>query len=137
MTQFGADFSVTRLVQNGYGPGELASISVNREGIVLGSYTNGQTRDLGQVALATFTNPNGLISLGNNLWEASLDAGAPVPGVPGQGQNGVLSSGVVEESNVDLTKELVQLIIMQRNYQANAQSIRTQDQLLQTVVNLR
>lgn len=136
-TQFGSSFAVTELDQNGYRPGELAGISIDRSGVIQGRYTNGETRDLGVIALATFRNPNGLVSVGNNLWAASPEAGEAIEGRPGDGLNGVISAGVVEDSNVDLTKELVQLIIMQRNYQANAQSIRTQDQLLQTVVNLR
>jgi len=137
MTQFGSAFSVTESGQNGYTEGRLVGISVDRNGVLQGRYSNNRTQALGQVQLMTFTNPNGLVSLGNNLWEATPAAGANQPQPPGSGLNGVIASGVVEESNVDLTRELVQLIIMQRNYQANAQSIRTQDQLLQTVVNLR
>lgn len=137
LTQFGSAFSVTETGQNGYTEGSLVGISVDRTGTIQGRYSNNRTQALGQVQLMTFTNPNGLVSLGNNLWEATPAAGANQPQPPGAGLNGVISSGVVEDSNVDLTRELVQLIIMQRNYQANAQSIRTQDQLLQTVVNLR
>ncbi|NMG02930.1 flagellar hook protein FlgE [Azoarcus taiwanensis] len=137
MTQFGSTFSVTEIQQDGYASGQVAGFAISRDGIIQGRYTNGQTRDLGQVTLVTFRSPNGLISLGNNLWAASPESGAPVEGRPGAGLNGVISAGQVEDSNVDLTQELVQLIIQQRNYQANAQSIRTQDQLLQTLVNLR
>ena len=137
LTQFGDPFSVTETGQNGYTQGSLVGISVDRTGTIQGRYSNNRTQALGQVQLMTFTNPNGLVSLGNNLWESTPAAGANQPQPPGAGLNGVISSGVVEDSNVDLTRELVQLIIMQRNYQANAQSIRTQDQLLQTVVNLR
>lgn len=137
LTQFGSGFAVTELAQNGFTEGRLVGISVDRTGTIQGRYSNGRTQALGQVQLQTFTNPNGLVSLGNNLWEATPAAGANQPQPPGVGLNGVISAGVVEDSNVDLTRELVQLIIQQRNYQANAQSIRTQDQLLQTVVNLR
>jgi flagellar hook protein FlgE len=136
-TQFGSAFAVTELTQDGYAPGEVAGLSVSRDGLIEGRYTNGQTKVLGQVVLATFRNPNGLTSLGNNLWAASPGSGAPIPGKPGAGLNGVISSGMVEESNVELTQELVQMIIQQRNYQANAQSIKTQDSILQTLVNLR
>ncbi|MBN8440761.1 MAG: flagellar hook protein FlgE [Thauera sp.] len=136
-TQFGSSFAVTELTQDGYAPGEVAGLSVSRDGLVEGRYTNGQTKVLGQVVLATFRNPNGLTSLGNNLWAASPASGAPIPGKPGSGLNGIISSGMVEESNVELTQELVQMIIQQRNYQANAQSIKTQDSILQTLVNLR
>ena len=137
MTQFGSPFAVTELAQDGYAPGEVAAVSVSRDGLIEGRYTNGQTKVLGQIALVTFRNPNGLTSLGNNLWASSPASGAPIPGKPGAGLNGVLSSGMVEESNVELTDELVQMIIQQRNYQANAQSIKTQDAILQTLVNLR
>ena len=102
-----------------------------------GRYSNGQSRDLGQVVLANFASPNGLLSLGNNLWGEAPDSGQPLVGAPGSSSLGLLSAGAVEESNVDLTAELVNMITQQRAYQANAQSIRTQDQILQTLVNLR
>lgn len=137
LTQYGSNFAVTELDQTGYAPGEIAGIAIGQNGIIQGRYTNGETRNLAQVALVTFRSPNGLISLGDNLWAESQASGVPVVGAAGSGLNGVLSAGQVEDSNVDLTQELVQLIVQQRNYQANAQSIRTQDQLLQTLVNLR
>ncbi len=137
VTQFGDAFSVNRLSQNGYTTGQLTGLTVSRDGVIQGRYSNGQTQDIGKVALANFQSPNGLIALGNNLWAESPDSGQPVVGSPGTGVLGVLSAGTIEESNVDLTQELVQLIIQQRNYQANAQSIRAQDQILQTLVNLR
>ena len=136
-TQVASPFAVYELEQNGTPPGEIIGVSVTSDGIVQGRYSNGATQDLGRVSLATFRNPNGLISLGNNLWSESTESGQPAVGIPGAGQNGTLSSGQVEESNVDMSQELVQMIIQQRNYQANAQSIRTQDQLLQTLINLR
>ncbi len=137
VTQFGSAFAVTNLGQNGYTTGQITGLVTTRDGIVQGRYSNGETRDIGRIALANFTSPNGLISLGNNLWAESPESGQPIVGAPGTGVLGVLSSGTVEESNVDLTQELVNLIIQQRNYQANAQSIRAQDQILQTLVNLR
>lgn len=137
LTQFGSDFSVTDVIQDGYRSGQIAGISISRNGVIEGRYTNGQTQELGQVALATFRSPNGLTSLGNNLWASSPESGPAIVNKPGSGLNGVISAGQIEESNVDLTQELVQMIIQQRNYQANAQSIRTQDQILQTLVNLR
>jgi len=94
-------------------------------------------RDLAQVILGNFTNPNGLTSPGNNQWAESPDSGQPLIGVPGSGSLGVILSAAIEESNVDLTAELVNLITFQRAYQANSQTIRTQDQILQTLVNLR
>ncbi|AUN95552.1 flagellar hook protein FlgE [Pseudazoarcus pumilus] len=136
-TQYGTPSVVRDLQQDGYAAGEIIAVSVDKSGVIQGRYTNGRTVPIGAVSLATVRNPNGLVSLGNNLWAESAESGQAVRGQAGTGLNGVISSGQVEDSNVDLTQELVQLIIMQRNYQANAQSIRTQDQLLQTVTNLR
>ncbi len=136
-TQFGSGSVVKELSQDGFADGEIAGLSISKNGIIQGRYTNGQTQDIGVVGLVTVRNPNGLSSLGNNLWRDTPESGEPVPGPAGVGLNGVISAGQVEDSNVDLTQELVQLIIQQRNYQANAQSIRTQDQILQTLVNLR
>ncbi|MFZ2972898.1 MAG: flagellar hook-basal body complex protein [Ferribacterium limneticum] len=102
-----------------------------------GRYSNGQTFAQGQIVLANFTNPNGLQALGNNQWSETSVSGSALVGAPNTSSLGVLSSSTVEESNVDLTAELVKLITQQRNYQANAQSIKTQDQILQTLVNLR
>ena len=137
MTQTGGTFLITDIDQDGRRAGELASLSVDQAGLIVGSYTNGQTYNLGRVALATFRNENGLNSLGNNLWEATSKSGPAFENGPGEGLNGVISSSTIEESNVELTQELVQMIIQQRNYQANAQSIKTQDAILQTLVNLR
>ncbi|NTV69423.1 MAG: flagellar hook protein FlgE [Azonexaceae bacterium] len=137
MTQFGSPFAVNDLTQNGFAPGNLAGVSVSKEGIVQARYDNGQTRDIGQVALFNFRNPNGLSSIGNNQWSETADSGQPTPGNPNTGIFGVLQASAVEESNVDLTAELVNLIVQQRNYQASAQSIKTQDQILQTLVNIR
>lgn len=137
MTQFGSPFAVNDLTQDGFAPGNLAGVSVSKDGIVQARYDNGQTRDIGQVALFNFRNPNGLSSIGNNQWTESADSGQPTPGNPNTGIFGVLQASAVEESNVDLTAELVNLIVQQRNYQASAQSIKTQDQILQTLVNIR
>lgn len=137
MTQFGSAFAANDRTQDGFAPGNLASISVSKGGIVQVRYDNGQTRDIGQVALFNFRNPNGLASVGNNQWTETADSGQPTPGNPNTGIFGVLQASSVEESNVDLTAELVNLIVQQRNYQASAQSIKTQDQILQTLVNLR
>lgn len=136
-TQFGSTFGVNSLLQNGYSSGRLSGLSVGTDGIVQGRYSNGQSRDLGQVVLANFANANGLLSLGGNQWAETSDSGPPLVGAPNTGSLGILQAAAVEESNVDLTQELVQMITQQRNYQANAQSVRTQDQILQTLVNLR
>ena len=137
MRQIGGPYLITELTQNGYTGGELAGVSVGRDGIITGRYTNGETVALAQLGIQTFRNPNALNSIGNNYWEATLDSGLTAPTKPGEGVAGVISSGMVEDANVELTQELVQMIIQQRNYQANAQSIKAQDQILQTLVNLR
>lgn len=137
MTQFGTSFSVSKLTQNGFSTGQLTGLNVSSDGTILGRYSNGQSRDIGRLALANFASPNGLVNLGGSLWAESSESGAPIVGAPGTGVLGVVTAGVVEESNVDTTAELVNLIVQQRNYQANAQSIRTQDQILQTITNLR
>lgn len=136
-TQFGSASSVDRLTQGGYTTGSLTGLSVGSDGIVQGRYSNGQARNLGQIVLATFANPNGLQSLGNNQWALTSVSGPELVSPPGTGSRGVLQSASVEESNVDLTAQLVNMITQQRNYQSNAQTIKTQDQLLQTLVNLR
>lgn len=136
-TQYGAQSSVDRLAQGGYTSGSLAGVSVGDDGVVQGRYTNGQTRNLGQVVLVKFTNPLGLQPVGDNQWVETSESGPPLVGAPNSGGLGVLQSSAVEESNVDLTAELVGMITQQRNYQANAQSIKTQDQIMQTLVNLR
>jgi flagellar hook protein FlgE len=136
-SQYGSSFSVNALKQDGYTSGRLAGFSISADGTIVGRYTNGQSATLGQVVLANFTNPNGLQSLGNNLWADTAASGAPLVGTPNSGSLGVLQSSAVEDSNVDLTAQLVNMITAQRTYQANAQTIKTQDQVLQTLVNLR
>lgn len=136
-TQFGSAFGTNRLEQDGYAAGHLVGLSVGADGIVQGRYSNGQTFAQGQVVLANFTDPNGLQALGNNQWSETSTSGPALVGAPNTSNLGVLTSSTVEESNVDLTAELVNLITQQRNYQANAQSIKTQDQIMQTLVNLR
>ena len=136
-TQFGASFSINSLTQDGYTSGRLAGFNTGADGTIIGRYSNGQSKILGQVVLANFVNPNGLQSLGGNAWAESGTSGAPLVGAPSTGSLGVLQSSAVEDSNTDLTAELVNMITAQRYYQANAQTIKTQDQVLQTLVNLR
>ncbi len=136
-TQFGSEFGVTTLAQDGYTSGRLVGFDIAHTGIIAGRYTNGQTNTLGQVVLANFSNPQGLRSAGNNLWEETNASGGPIVGAPASGNLGALQASAVEDSNVDLTQELVSMITAQRVYQANAQTIKTQDQVLQTIVNLR
>ncbi|MBV2234794.1 MAG: flagellar hook-basal body complex protein [Sterolibacterium sp.] len=136
-TQYGIAFGTNTLVQDGYTSGKLSGLSIANDGTVLGRYSNGQSRNMGQLVLANFNNPNGLQSLGNNLWAETTESGSPIPGGPGTGNLGLVKSGALEDANVDLTAELVNMITAQRAYQANAQSIKTQDQIMQTLVNLR
>ena len=136
-TQFGTSFGVNQIAQNGYTSGRPTGFGIGNDGIIIGRYSNGQTLQLGQIELSNFRNPNGLQSLGNNVWADSPESGQPLLGVPGSGSLGGLQASAVEDSNVDLTKELVDMITAQRSYQANAQTIKTQDQVLQTLVNLR
>ena len=135
--QFGSPFAVTSLSQDGYAPGQLTAVAVESNGVLMARYSNGQNRPAAQIELAAFRNPQGLQPLGGNVWARSFASGDPVVGVPGEGNLGALQSGALEESNVDLTAELVNMMTAQRIYQANAQTIKTQDQVLQTLVQLR
>lgn len=136
-TQTAAEFVNLDQTQNGHAPGILLNFGVGSDGKITGSYSNGEFRDLGQVLLVNFANPNGLTPQGDNVWRASSAAGEPVINLPGRGRYGTLRSSTVESSNVDMTVELVNMIIAQRVYQANAQTIKTQDTVMQTLVNLR
>ena len=136
-TQFGSKFAVADLSQDGYASGDLTSINISNDGMVMASYSNGVTRAEAQVALANFRNPQGLLAVGGNNWVESFDSGPAVMGKPGDGNFGALCSGALEDSNVDLTAELVNMMTAQRAYQANAQTIKTQDQVMSTLVNLR
>lgn len=136
-TQFGSSFSVNSLQQDGYTSGKLSKFNTAKDGTIVGSYTNGKTNVLGQVVLANFTNPNGLQSLGDNQWTETATSGTALVGGPTSGSLGALTSSATEDSNTDLTGDLVNLITAQRIYQANSQTIKTQDQVLQTLVNLR
>lgn len=134
-TQFGADFGVSTNSPNGYSSGELAGVRVEDNGMVFATYTNGQSQLQGQVILADFANAQGLVKTGNTSWMQSFSSGAPISGVPGSGTLGGLTAGALEGSNVDLTSELVSLMTAQRNYQANAKTISTSDQLTQALFN--
>jgi flagellar hook protein FlgE len=136
-TQYGGAFAVSTLTQDGFASGHLNSTSTGTDGIITGRYSNGQTRPLGQIILANFTGVQGLQPIGNNEWVQTAASGNPLIGAPGSSSLGVLQSSATEDSNVDMTAELVNMITAQRTYQANAQTIKTQDQLLQTIVSLR
>ena len=136
-TQFGSKFAVADLSQDGYASGDLTSINISNDGMVMASYSNGVTRAGAQVPLANYRNPQGLLAVGGTNWVESFDSGPAVMGKPGDGNFGALRSGALEDSNVDLTAELVNMMTAQRAYQANAQTIKTQDQVMSTLVNLR
>ncbi|MEY4591443.1 MAG: hypothetical protein RIR18_338 [Pseudomonadota bacterium] len=137
LTQFDSQYVVDKMTQDGYPKGKLAGLNVDADGNVQAQYDNGKTSNIARIPLFSFANPNGLQNKGNNQWAETLESGSSVANYAGVGSAGVLQSYAVEDSNVDLTKELVNLIIEQRNYQANAQTIKTQDQVMQTLVNLR
>lgn len=132
----GTDGIVTQN-QTGYAAGEFTGFQINNDGSVVGTYSNQQTQLLGQIVLVNFSNPEGLSPEGDNVWKETKSSGNPILGTAGGGGFGTLTSGALESSNVDLSKELVNMIVAQRNYQSNAQTIKTQDQILQTLVNLR
>jgi flagellar hook protein FlgE len=136
-TQYGSSFGVTNMRQDGFAAGQLNAIAIEPNGIISARYSNGQSKPAGQIEVATFRNPQGLQPIGDNGWARSFASGDAIVGVPGEGNLGVLQAGALEESNVDLTAELVSMIVAQRIYQANAQTIKAQDQVLQTMVNLR
>jgi flagellar hook protein FlgE len=137
VTQFAASFGVTNLTQNGYTAGSFVGLAIAESGVITARYSNGQTQAAGMLALADFRNVQGLSPIGGNNWVETYASGQPLMGQPGQGKFGVTRAGALEDSNVDLTAELVNMMTAQRNYQANAQTIKTQDQVMQTLVNLR
>jgi len=137
MTQVNARFAVSDLTQDGYTAGQLTGIKIEDTGVITATYSNGQTQAAGQVALVSFRNAQGLAPSGSGYWVETASSGQPVRGAPGEGTFGQLRSGALEESNVDLTAELVNMMSTQRAYQANAQTIKTQDQVMSTLINLR
>jgi flagellar hook protein FlgE len=136
-TQFGSVFSVEELDQNGYTTGRLAGLDVGPSGIIFARFTNGEAQVLGQVALANFNNVEGLKPVGDTMWAQTFETGEATIGEPGSSSLGAITAGSVEESNVDLSEQLVNLIIAQRNYQANAKTIETANATTQTIINLR
>lgn len=136
-TQYGDAFSISELSQNGFTTGRLTGIETSPTGVIFARFTNGQSQPLGQLVLASFANPQGLQELGDNVWGESFESGQPLLGTAGSGSFGLTQSGALEASNVDLTAQLVNMITAQRNFQANAQMISTQDQVTQTVINIR
>ncbi len=137
LTQFGSPSGVISQTQNGYSSGTLDKISVDKQGKVVAQFTNGQTRALAQIVLNRFTNPDGLVNNGENHFIETVESGAPVSGAPTVNGLGRILSGTVEQSNVDLGKEFVDMIITQRAFQANSRAITTSDEMLQELVNLK
>ena len=136
-TQYGSDFAVTSLQQDGYTAGQLLGVDVDDTGIVFARYSNGQSQTVAQVVLANFANVQGLKPIGDSGWIETFSSGSPVVSEPGTAGLGLVQSNALEESNVDLTAQLVNMIIAQRNFQANAQTIQAEDAVTQTVINLR
>ncbi|MGQ0710141.1 MAG: flagellar hook protein FlgE [Rhodoferax sp.] len=136
-SQYGVPFNVSNLKQDGYTAGDLTGVSIETSGIITTRYSNGITQSNGQMSLSDFRNVQGLKQFGAGEYGETTTSGQPIQGTPGSGKFGGLRSGAVEESNVDLTAELIAMMTAQRNYQANAQTIKTQDQVMSTLVNMR
>ncbi|MEM8682564.1 MAG: flagellar hook protein FlgE [Pseudomonadota bacterium] len=136
-TQFGNAFGVNSLSQDGFTTGRLTGLSVSDEGVVFARFTNGQSTELGKLAMANFTNTQGLQQVGDTNWAESFQSGDALLGEAGTASFGNIQSGALESSNVDLTAELVNMITAQRNFQANAQMISTSDAVTQTIINIR
>ncbi len=137
ITQFNNPFGVNQVVQDGFSTGRLNDVDIDASGIVFGRYSNGQSKALGQITLTNFPNAQGLRQVGNTSWAETYGSGTAATGQPGSASLGLMQSGSLEESNVDITAELVAMISAQRNFQANAQVISTADTLTQTVINIR
>jgi flagellar hook-basal body protein len=136
-TQHGSPFAVNGSSQDGFATGRLVGVDIDDTGAVQARFSNGQSQVLGGVALANFNNDQGLTPIGDNAWTESFDSGSPIIGSPGTSSLGLIQSGALEDSNVDLSDELVGLILAQRNFQANAKTIETADALTQTIINIR
>jgi len=136
-SQYGSDFAVNDVDQDGFTTGRLSGIDIDDSGIIFARFTNGEAQALGQIALAEFPNVQGLQQAGNTMWAENFETGTPNIGVPGTASLGVITSGALEDSNVDLSEELVNLIIAQRNFQASSKTIETANQVTQTIINLR
>src|SRR5690606_31914215 len=136
-TQFASPFAVNSVSQNGYTTGELAGLEIDDTGMIFARYTNGQTKVQGQIILADFANVQGLSPVGKTQWVQTYDSGEPVRNPPRSGTLGAIQSGALEDPNVELSDQLVNLIVAQRNYQANAKTIETESAITQTIINLR
>lgn len=136
-TQLSSAFSVNALKQDGLAAGKLTGVAIDDAGVIFARFSNGSSTPLGQVALTRFANPQGLTKLGDTSWAQSSASGAPIPGHAGEGNFGLIQSGALEQSNVDLSAQLVNLIVAQQAYQANSQTISTENSIMQTILNIR
>ncbi len=136
MTQFGDAFGVNRIAQDGSSAGRLEDFDIDTAGVIFGRYSNGESKTMGQVTLSNFANELGLRQAGATSWTETSASGEPATGAPGSASLGMLQSGGLEGSNVDLTQELVSMITAQRSFQANAKVISTGDTITQTVINI-
>jgi flagellar hook protein FlgE len=136
-TQFGGNFAVNSVTQDGFTTGRLIGIDISDTGIVNARFTNGNSQPLGQIAIANFANPQGLQQLGNTQWAETFASGQALRGQAGNSGFGLVQSGALESANVDVTEQLVNMITAQRNFQANAQMISTADSITQTIINMR
>ncbi len=137
MTQYGGDFSVNALSQDGFSTGEFTNLDVDSEGNIFARFTNGQAQTLGKITVVTFPSPGSLKQVGDTSWSETFASGLPIAKIPGESGAGSIESGALEQSNVNLTEQLVKMITAQRNFQANAQMISTSDQVTQTIINIR
>ncbi|UZD99757.1 flagellar hook protein FlgE [Pseudomonas mediterranea] len=135
-TQFNADTARSLPVQNGYATGQITNLTIDGSGVLLANFSNNQTKPIGQLALASFTNEQGLQPVGGTSWKETFDSGIPAYDAPTTGTLGSIVSNALEESNVNLTNELVELIKAQSNYQANAKTISTQSTIMQTIIQM-
>ena len=137
LTQMAAPSSTASTQQDGGGSGALVNFNIGSDGTITGAFSNGKTAILGQIALATFADNQGLVRTGNNDFTPTLASGQPVIGAPGNGGRGTLSGGALEQSNVDIAQEFAALIVAQRGYEANARCVTTFDQVTQDTINLK
>ncbi len=137
VTQYARPFNVTNVSQDGYTAGEFQNVNVENDGTIMARYSNGEAKAVGQVSLTSFPSPESLQDIGETSWQVTRAAGDPLVGVPGQGQFGRIESGALEQSNVEVSNELVDMITAQRNFSANAKMLSTQDQVTQEILNIR
>ena len=137
LSQYTNPFGVNDLTVDGHGSGRLTDLDIDSTGVIYGRYNNGESMAMGQIAMSNFANVNGLRQAGDTAWTETFASGSPATGAPGSASLGLITSGALEESNVDVTQELVDMIGAQRSFQANAQVISVNDTLTQTVINIR